>query len=98
MGRYPVWSIEDGLGEDDWDGWRPLTDRLGDSVQLVGDDIFVTNPAIIRRGIEAGVRNAALIKLNQMRLGEIPKAARNPWSQVLLWGMMRTYVGVWGNS
>ena len=66
VSRYPVWSIEDGLGEDDWDGWRQLTERLGDTVQLVGDDIFVTNPTIITRAIEAGVGNAALIKLNQI--------------------------------
>jgi enolase len=61
-----VWSLEDGLAEDDWDGWRRLTDRLGDRVQLVGDDIFVTNPAIISRAIERGIANSALIKLNQI--------------------------------
>jgi enolase len=66
VSQYPVWSIEDGLGEDDWDGWRQLTDRLGDAVQLVGDDIFVTNPGIIASAIETGVANAALIKLNQI--------------------------------
>ncbi len=64
--RYPIWSIEDGLGEDDTDGWRLLTDRLGKRIQLVGDDNFVTNPAIIRAAIDAGVANAALIKLNQI--------------------------------
>jgi enolase len=64
--RYPVWSIEDGLAEDDWDGWAQLTDRLGGQVQLVGDDIFVTNPAIIAEAIDRGVGNAALIKLNQI--------------------------------
>ncbi|HVT76435.1 MAG TPA: phosphopyruvate hydratase [Acidimicrobiales bacterium] len=64
--RFPVWSIEDGLGEDDWEGWSTLTRRLGDRVQIVGDDIFVTNPSIISRGIDAGVANAALIKLNQI--------------------------------
>ncbi len=64
--QYPLISIEDGMAEDDWDGWRLLTERLGDRVQLVGDDIFVTNPAILRQGIERGVANAILIKLNQI--------------------------------
>ncbi len=65
-GRYPVLSLEDGMAEQDWDGWRLLTDRIGKSVQLVGDDIFVTNPAILREGIERGVANSILIKLNQI--------------------------------
>ena len=65
-GRYPVVSLEDGMAEDDWDGWRNLTERLGSSVQLVGDDIFVTNPAILREGIERGLANSILIKLNQI--------------------------------
>ncbi|MGE5763901.1 MAG: phosphopyruvate hydratase [Mycobacterium leprae] len=64
--QYPVWSIEDGLAENDWDGWQTLTDRLGRRVQLVGDDIFVTNPAIITDAIAKGIGNAALIKLNQI--------------------------------
>lgn len=64
--RYPVWSIEDGLGEDDEDGWRLLTDRLGERLQLVGDDSFVTDPDRIRRAAEAGIANAALIKPNQI--------------------------------
>ena len=64
--RYPVISIEDGLSEDDWDGWRALTDRLGNRVQLVGDDLFVTNVVRLRRGIETGVANSILIKLNQI--------------------------------
>jgi enolase len=64
--RYPIWSIEDGLAEDDWDGWKHLTARLGSRLQLVGDDIFVTNPAIIRDAITKRVGNAALIKLNQI--------------------------------
>ncbi len=64
--RYPILSIEDGLAEDDWDGWQKLTAELGDRVQLVGDDIFVTNTAILARGIRAGVGNAILIKLNQI--------------------------------
>ena len=64
--RFPVWLIEDGLAEDDWDGWAELTTRLGDRVQLVGDDIFVTNPAIIADAISKGIGNAALIKVNQI--------------------------------
>lgn len=64
--RYPIRSIEDGLAEDDWDGWRELTARLGKKVQIVGDDIFVTNPERLRRGIEEGVGNSILIKLNQI--------------------------------
>ncbi|HET7874087.1 MAG TPA: phosphopyruvate hydratase [Methylomirabilota bacterium] len=64
--RYPICSIEDGLGEDDWDGWRALTQRLGDRVQLVGDDIFVTNPAILQEGIRKGIANAVLVKVNQI--------------------------------
>ncbi len=63
---YPVISIEDGLAEGDWDGWRELTKELGTRVQLVGDDIFVTNPEIIREGIDTGVANSVLIKLNQI--------------------------------
>ncbi len=65
-GRYPVVSLEDGMAEGDWTGWRNLTGRLGTSVQLVGDDIFVTNPAILREGIERGIANSILIKLNQI--------------------------------
>ena len=64
--QYPIWSIEDGLAEQDWDGWKLLTERLGRTIQLVGDDIFVTNPAIVRRAIEKGVANSVLIKLNQI--------------------------------
>jgi enolase len=64
--RYPVVSLEDGMAEDDWDGWAALTAAIGDRVQLVGDDLFVTNVALIERGIEAGVANAVLIKLNQI--------------------------------
>ncbi|HVM14850.1 MAG TPA: phosphopyruvate hydratase [Egibacteraceae bacterium] len=66
LDRYPIWSLEDGLGEDDTDGWRLLTERLGDRIQLVGDDNFVTNPAIIAAAIDDGIANAALIKLNQI--------------------------------
>ncbi len=63
---YPIVSIEDGLAEDDWDGWRQLTERLGSRVQIVGDDIFVTNPERLTRGIQENVANAILIKLNQI--------------------------------
>src|SRR5262245_431422 len=63
---YPIVSIEDGLGEKDWDGWKVLTDRLGGSVQLVGDDLFVTNDKILAEGIEKGVANAILVKVNQI--------------------------------
>jgi enolase len=64
--RYPIISIEDGLDESDWDGWKVLTDRLGDRVQLVGDDLFVTNTKILKRGIEQGIGNSILIKFNQI--------------------------------
>jgi len=64
--QYPIVSIEDGLAEGDWAGWKSLTAALGSRVQLVGDDVFVTNPAILRRGIEEGVGNALLVKLNQI--------------------------------
>ena len=64
--RYPIISIEDGLDESDWDGWRYLTEKLGDRIQLVGDDLFVTNPAILRKGIDQGVANSILIKVNQI--------------------------------
>lgn len=64
--RYPIVSIEDGLAEDDWDGWHKMTERLGKRIQLVGDDIFVTNQERLKRGIEQGVANAILIKVNQI--------------------------------
>jgi enolase len=64
--RYPIVSIEDGLAEDDWDGWAKMTAKLGDKVQLVGDDLFVTNVERIRRGVSQGIANAVLIKLNQI--------------------------------
>ena len=66
VNRYPVISIEDGLAEDDWDGWRALTTQLGKRLQLVGDDIFVTNVVRLRHGIDAGLANSILIKLNQI--------------------------------
>jgi enolase len=64
--RYPIASIEDGMAEGDWDGWKALTDRLGKKVQLVGDDVFVTNTKILREGIRKGVASAILIKVNQI--------------------------------
>ncbi|OQA34929.1 MAG: Enolase [Betaproteobacteria bacterium ADurb.Bin341] len=65
-GRFPIVSIEDGMAESDWDGWKLLTDRLGKKVQIVGDDIFVTNTRIIREGIQKGIANSVLIKINQI--------------------------------
>ena len=64
--KYPIISIEDGLAEDDWDGWKKLTDRLGDKIQLVGDDLFVTNTERLEKGIDLGVSNSVLVKLNQI--------------------------------
>lgn len=64
--KYPILSIEDGMGENDWEGWKELTRRLGNKVQLVGDDVFVTNTKIIKKGIDEGVANSVLIKLNQI--------------------------------
>ena len=64
--RFPIVSIEDGMDEEDWDGWKALTDAIGDRCQLVGDDLFVTNPERLQRGIEAGVANSILVKVNQI--------------------------------
>jgi enolase len=64
--KYPILSIEDGLAEQDWENWAVLTDRLDEYIQIVGDDIFVTNPAIFAKGIEDGIANSILIKLNQI--------------------------------
>lgn len=64
--KFPIISIEDGLGERDWAGWKLLTDRLGDKIQIVGDDLFVTNPSILEEGIEKGIANSILIKVNQI--------------------------------
>lgn len=66
LSRYPIVSIEDGLGEDDWDGWKVMTERLGSKIELVGDDLFCTNPKILAEGIEAGIANSVLIKVNQI--------------------------------
>jgi enolase 1/2/3 len=77
LDRYPVVLLEDGLAEDDWDAWTQLTSELGDRVQLVGDDIFVTNPERLRRGIDAGVANSILVKVNQIgTLSETIEAVR----------------------
>ena len=86
--KYPIISIEDGMGENDWDGWRTLTDRLGDRVQLVGDDLFVTNTRILREGIEAGIANSILIKINQIgtlteTFAAIELAKRNNYTAVV---------------
>jgi enolase len=66
VATYPIISIEDGLAEEDWDGWKKLTERLGKKVQLVGDDLFVTNTKRLKKGIELGAANAILIKVNQI--------------------------------
>jgi enolase len=71
VGRYPILTIEDGLAEGDWDGWKLLTGELGKRVQLVGDDLFVTNTAILKEGIAKGVANSILIELNQ--IGTLPE-------------------------
>ena len=64
--KYPIISLEDGVSEDDWDAWKLLTEKLGDKVQLVGDDLFVTNTERLKKGIEMGVANSILIKVNQI--------------------------------
>ncbi|MBR6876788.1 MAG: phosphopyruvate hydratase, partial [Neisseriaceae bacterium] len=75
VAKYPIISIEDGMDENDWAGWKHLTEKLGDKVQLVGDDLFVTNPKILAKGIEEGVANALLVKVNQIgTLSETLKA------------------------
>ncbi len=66
VNRYPIVSIEDGMAEDDWEGWALLTQILGKKVQLVGDDLFVTNPERLNRGIKAGIANSLLVKVNQI--------------------------------
>ena len=88
VGRYPIVSLEDGMAEDDWDGWAALTERLGTKVQLVGDDLFVTNEERLRRGIDAGTANAILIKLNQIgtlteTLGTMSLATRSAYACVI---------------
>jgi enolase len=86
--RYPIISIEDGMAEGDWDGWKMLTDKLGKKVQLVGDDVFVTNPKILREGIQKGIANSILIKINQIgtlseTFAAIEMAKRAAYSNVI---------------
>ncbi len=86
--KYPIRSIEDGLAENDWDGWQALTQRLGDRVQIVGDDLFVTNVARLQRGLDLKAANAILIKVNQIgtlseTLAAVKLALRNGWSAVI---------------
>ena len=86
--QYPIISIEDGLDESDWAGWKMLTDKIGNKIQLVGDDLFVTNPAILQRGINEGVANSILIKFNQIgtlteTLEAIYLAKKNGYSTVI---------------
>jgi len=86
--RYPIVSIEDGLHEEDWDGWKALTEKLGKRIQLVGDDLFVTNKVLLQKGIERGVANSILIKLNQIgtlseTLETVELARKNSYSAVI---------------
>ncbi len=87
-GKYPIISIEDGMAEGDWDGWKLLTDTLGKKVQIVGDDLFVTNPKILKEGIQKGVANAILIKVNQIgtlteTFAAVEMAKRAGWTNVI---------------
>jgi enolase len=86
--KYPIVSIEDGMAEDDWDGWKALTDKIGKKVQLVGDDLFVTNTVRLKRGIEQGIANAILVKVNQIgtlteTLEAVDMAHRNAYKAVM---------------
>jgi enolase len=86
--QYPIISIEDGVAEGDWEGWKKLTDALGSRVQLVGDDLFVTNPSILRKGIDQGLANALLVKLNQIgtvseTLDAMAMAARAGYASII---------------
>ena len=88
MDKYPIISIEDGMGENDWEGWQLMTRRLGSRIQIVGDDLFVTNTQRIRKGIELKAANAVLIKLNQIgtlteTLDAIQMAHRAGWTAVV---------------
>ncbi len=86
--KYPIISVEDGMGESDWDGWKHLTDKLGSKVQLVGDDLFVTNTKILKEGIDKGIANSILIKINQIgtlteTFAAIEMAKRAGWTSVI---------------
>lgn len=86
--KYPIISVEDGLAEEDWDGWKKLTERLGNKIQLVGDDLFVTNIKRLQKGIDMGVTNSILIKLNQIgtlteTLDAIELAKKNGYTAVV---------------
>ena len=86
--KYPVISLEDGLDEEDWEGWKKLTERIGDKVQLVGDDLFVTNTERIQKGVAGDISNSVLIKVNQIgtlteTLDSIEMAKNNKWTAVV---------------
>jgi len=86
--KYPIISIEDGMGEEDWDGWKKLTDKIGDKVQLVGDDLFVTNVQFLQKGIELGVANSILVKVNQIgslteTINAVNLAKRNSYKSIM---------------
>ncbi len=86
--RYPIASIEDGLDQNDWASWKSLTDKIGDRVQLVGDDLFVTNTAELKRGIDEGIANSILVKVNQIgslseTLEAVDLAHRNRYTSVI---------------
>ena len=88
VNRYPIISIEDGMAEDDWDGWRALTDTIGDRCQLVGDDLFVTNPERLSLGLERGAANSILVKVNQIgtlseTLDAVELAQRHAYTAVM---------------
>ena len=86
--KYPIISIEDGMGEEDWDGWKKLTDKIGDKVQLVGDDLFVTNVQFLQKGIDLGVANSILVKVNQIgslteTINAVNLAKRNSYKSIM---------------
>jgi enolase len=88
VANYPIFSIEDGMAEDDWDGWKVLTEKLGSKVQLVGDDLFVTNPVRLKRGIDGGYANSLLVKVNQIgtlteTLAAVSLAQRSSYTAVM---------------
>ena len=88
MQKYPIVSIEDGLAEDDWEGWKMATDELGDKVQLVGDDLFVTNTKRLERGINEGIANSILVKVNQIgslseTIDAVQMATANKYTSVM---------------